>query len=105
VLWILQDVRQVKDHLGNLALLNRRQNSVAKNWEFDKKKEGYFQEKTGGSPFQITSRMLKETEWTPAVLARHQTETVAKLKEVWDLHELNADQLGNSAFFWKLSER
>ena len=42
-------------------------------------------EKTGGSPFQITSRVLKETEWTPLVFARHQAETVAKLKEIWDL--------------------
>lgn len=71
--------------LGNLALLNRRQNSAALNWEFDKKKEKYYQRKTGGSPFQITSRVLKETQWTPAVFARHQTETVAKLKEIWDL--------------------
>ena len=71
--------------LGNLALLNRRQNSAALNWEFDKKKGKYYQKKTGGSPFQITSRVLKETEWTPAVFARHQSETVAKLKEVWDL--------------------
>jgi hypothetical protein len=71
--------------LGNLALLNRRQNSAALNWEFDKKKEKYYQKKTGGSPFQITSRVLKETEWTPAVFAAHQAETVAKLKETWNL--------------------
>jgi len=71
--------------LGNLALLNRRQNSAALNWEFDKKKEKYYQKKTGGSPFQITSRVLKETEWTPGVFAVHQAETVAKLKEIWSL--------------------
>jgi len=72
-------------HLGNLALLNRRQNSAALNWEFDKKKEKYYQKKTGGSPFQITSRVLKESEWTPAVFARHQAETVAKLEDTWGL--------------------
>ncbi len=71
--------------LGNLALLNRRQNSAALNWEFDKKKEKYYQKKTGGSPFQITSRVLRETEWTPGVFAVHQAETVAKLKEIWNL--------------------
>lgn len=71
--------------LGNLALLNRRQNSAALNWEFAKKKEKYYQKKTGGSPFQITSRVLKETEWTPAVFVRHQSDAVAKLKEIWDL--------------------
>jgi hypothetical protein len=72
-------------HLGNLALLNRRQNTAALNWEFAVKKEKYYQKKTGGSPFQITSRVLKETEWTPIVFARHQAETVTKLKEIWGL--------------------
>ncbi|MEQ2006270.1 MAG: DUF262 domain-containing HNH endonuclease family protein [Limisphaerales bacterium] len=84
--WPDATTRQGEVHrLGNLALLNRRQNSAAKNWEFDVKKTKYFQKKTGGSPFQITSRVLKETEWTPTVLARHQMETVAKLKEIWEL--------------------
>jgi hypothetical protein len=79
-------VREKSVHqLGNLALLNRRQNSAALNWEFTVKKEKYYQKKTGGSPFQITSRVLKETEWTPVVFARHQVETVAKLKEIWGL--------------------
>ena len=79
-------VREASVHqLGNLALLNRRQNSAALNWEFAVKKLKYYQKKTGGSPFQITSRVLKETEWTPAVFARHQAETVAKLKDIWGL--------------------
>ncbi len=84
--WPNQVDREESVHkLGNLALLNRRQNSAALNWEFAAKKEKYYQKKTGGSPFQITSRVLKETEWTPAVFARHQAETIAKLKEVWGL--------------------
>lgn len=74
---------QSVNQLGNLALLNRRQNSAALNWDFAKKKEKYYQRKTGGSPFQITSRVLKEDKWTPDVFARHQAETVAKLKEIW----------------------
>lgn len=79
-------IREQSVHkLGNLALLNRRQNTAALNWEFDVKKEKYYQKKTGGSPFQITSRVLKETDWTPAVFQRHQDEAVAKLKEVWAL--------------------
>lgn len=84
--WPGQTAREKEVHrLGNLALLNRRQISAAKNWEFGTKKKKYFQKRTGGSPFQITSRVLKETEWKPAVLTRHQTETVAKLKEVWGM--------------------
>jgi hypothetical protein len=71
--------------LGNLALLNRRQNSAALNWEFDLKKEKYYQKKTGGSPFQITARVLKEAKWTPKVFEQHQADAVAKLKEIWNL--------------------
>jgi hypothetical protein len=81
--WPDEAVRSAAVHrLGNLALLNRRQNSAARNWEFDKKKQKYFQKKTGGSPFQITSRVLKETEWTPSVFESQQADLVAKLKEV-----------------------
>lgn len=84
--WTDPVAREQSVHLlGNLALLNRRQNAAALNWEFDKKKEKYYQKKTGGSPFQITSRVLKEADWTPAVFARHQIETVAKLRQIWDL--------------------
>jgi len=45
--------------LGNLALLNRRQNSAAKNCEFDKKKENYFQKETGGSPLSLPGYQSK----------------------------------------------
>ncbi len=84
--WPDPTVREQSIHqLGNLALLTRRQNSAALNWEFATKKEKYYQKKTGGSPFQITSRVLKEDKWTPDVFAKHQTETVTKLKEVWGL--------------------
>ena len=79
-------VREQSIHcIGNLALLNRRQNSAAKNWDFATKKAKYFQKKTGGSPFQITSQVLKETSWTPATFERRQAEAVAKLEEVWEL--------------------
>ncbi len=84
--WPDQVTREKALHqLGNLALLNRRQNTAALNWEFPKKKEKYYQTKTGGSPFQITSRVLKETEWTPVVFQRHQADLTSKLKDVWGL--------------------
>lgn len=79
-------VREAALHqLGNLALLNRRQNSAAWNWEFTVKKEKYYQKKTGGSPFQITSRVLKENDWTPIVFNQHQAAAVSKLTETWGL--------------------
>ena len=84
--WPDAQVRGQSVHrIGNLALLNRRQNSAAKNWNFAIKKAKYFQKKTGGSPFQITSQVLKESIWTPGVFELRQTEALAKLEQVWDL--------------------
>jgi hypothetical protein len=70
---------------GNLALLNIRQNSAAKNWDFTTKKAKYFQKKTGGSPFQITSQVLKESKWTPEVFAARQELALEKLTTLWSL--------------------
>jgi hypothetical protein len=72
--------------LGNLALLNRRQNSAAKNWEFDVKKEKYFRTQGGASPFVITTEVVKQNEWTPAQFEERQNRFVARLKEVWRLN-------------------
>lgn len=70
--------------LGNLALLSRRKNSGASNYEFDKKKESYFKRK-GVSPFQITTQVISETEWTENALQERQRELLKKLSEVWKL--------------------
>jgi hypothetical protein len=71
--------------LGNLALLNRRQNSAAKNWEFAVKKEKYFKTKGGASPFVITSEVLKQSDRTPSTFEDRQQRFLNKLKEVWRL--------------------
>ena len=72
------------NRLGNLVLLNRRQNSSAKNYDFKTKKEKYFT-KSGISPYAITSQVLSETEWTPEVVERRQEILVDKLTEIWSL--------------------
>ena len=72
--------------IGNLALLSRRKNSLAKNYEFEKKKKAYFQHK-GVCPFALTTQVLNETEWTPEVVEERQAQLVNKLKEVWDLRK------------------
>lgn len=71
--------------LGNLLLLPRRKNSEASNWDFDEKKKRYFTSKNGVSTFALTSQVLNETSWTPEVVARRQTETMATLKKLWSL--------------------
>lgn len=84
--WSDNDKRVSNVHrLGNLALLNRRQNSAAKNWEFDIKKAKYFQTRGGGSPFQITSDILGRAEWTPDVFTARQHKFLGALKSIWAL--------------------
>jgi hypothetical protein len=70
--------------LGNLALLTRKKNSAANNYEFDKKKEAYFA-KGGISPFVLTTQVLRNAEWTPVVVAARQGELLAKLEAHWRL--------------------
>ena len=72
--------------LGNLALLNRRQNSAARNWEFDQKKTKYFKTRGGATPFVITNDACQKNEWTPAVFEERQARFVKKLKDVWRLN-------------------
>lgn len=74
----------VLHRLGNLALLTRKKNSSASNFEFDKKKASYFT-KGGVSPFTITTQVVKEKDWTPRVVQRRQAELLDKLKTIWRL--------------------
>ena len=74
----------VVHRLGNLALLTRKKNSSARNFEFDKKKASYFA-RGGVSPFALTTQVLGEPEWTPAVVARRQAALLGALKRAWKL--------------------
>jgi uncharacterized protein with ParB-like and HNH nuclease domain len=74
----------VVHRLGNLVLLTRRKNSSAGNYEFDKKKASYFS-KGGVSPFVITTQVLAEKVWTPAVVDKRQADLLAKMKSLWRL--------------------
>ena len=71
--------------MGNLALLSRKKNAQAQNYEFDKKKDGYFAISKGVSPFALTTQVLQKTEWTPAVIIQRQKELLQKLKTLWRL--------------------
>lgn len=71
--------------LANLVLLSRRKNSEASNYEFDVKKEKYFKTKTGTSPFALTTQVLSEHTWTPAMLQQRQDELVKALAVLWRL--------------------
>ncbi len=84
--WPDQEVREQNVHrLANLALLNRKQNSAARNFEFATKKDKYFLGKDGSSPFQLTTRLANEDRWTFEEFEKIQKEYVAKLREIWRL--------------------
>src|SRR5262249_39593722 len=71
--------------LGNLVLLSHRKNSAASNYDFDKKKDKYFKSQNKVSPFSLTTQVLNENAWSPAVIRRRQTELLGRLKVLWRL--------------------
>jgi hypothetical protein len=70
--------------LGNLALLTRKKNSAASNYEFDKKKQSYFTQ-GGVSPFVLTTQVLDKSEWTPVIVAERQNQLLGLLEKHWRL--------------------
>ena len=70
--------------LANLVLLSRRKNSQAQNFDFERKKNEYFQ-RNGVATFAITSQVLHRQDWTPDVLAERQEELTGRLAEEWRL--------------------
>lgn len=70
--------------LGNLALLNRKKNSAASNYDFDRKKQAYFS-KGGSCAFPLTTQVLQQAEWTPTVLQARQDALLARADAHWRL--------------------
>ncbi len=72
------------NRLGNLALLSKRKNSQAQNFEFERKKTLYFN--TPITPFALTIQVIQRPTWTLEVLEARQKENLERLKELWRLH-------------------
>lgn len=71
--------------LANLVLLNRRLNSSASNWPFERKKNEYFKGRDGATPFRITQEVQATADWTPMVLESRQANLTARLATLWRL--------------------
>jgi hypothetical protein len=71
--------------LANLVPLNKRRNSAASNWDFDKKKEKYFSGNKDVSSYALTSKVLEKNEWTPKIVENRQKELLESLYENWSL--------------------
>ncbi|MGB3460786.1 MAG: DUF4268 domain-containing protein [Rhodanobacter lindaniclasticus] len=72
--------------LGNLALLTRKKNSAANNYDFGKKKTAYFT-KGGVSPFALTTQVLQHAEWTLKVLEEREAQLLEVLETHWRLQD------------------
>ena len=72
------------DRLANLVLLSRSKNSRAQNYEFERKKNEYFNRK-GIAPFALTTQVLKEAAWTPQALESRQKVLTQLLSKEWRL--------------------
>lgn len=73
--------------LANLVPLNKRRNSQAQNYDFDRKKDAYFRGRSGVSSYTLTTQVLNEKEWTPAIVSNRQKELLGLLEEKWELAE------------------
>jgi len=71
--------------LGNLALLSKRKNSEAQNYDFEKKKNKYFKSASGVSAFALTTPIIDIPDWTEDVVKKRQNEFVEKIKAGWML--------------------
>ena len=81
-----KDERDYWTHrLANLVPLDRKKNSSARNYDFAKKKEVYFNGKGTDSPFVLTQKVRKENEWTSTLLAERQKFLVGLFKDHWNL--------------------
>ena len=68
--------------LGNLALLTRKKNSAASNYEFSRKKTAYFTH-SGVSPFPLTTQVLTHAAWTPDIIQARQQHMLKRLSDHW----------------------
>jgi uncharacterized protein with ParB-like and HNH nuclease domain len=78
-----QEREKYVHRLGNLVLLSRRKNSSAQNFEFNYKKEKYFNTPT--AVFSLTIQVIKETEWTPTIIEKRQKYLLEQIKKLWRL--------------------
>lgn len=71
--------------LANLVPLNKKKNSAAQNYDFDRKCEIYFSGTKNISSYALTSQVMSEEDWTPEVMEKRQQTLLNALIENWEL--------------------
>ena len=65
--------------------LTRRHNSEAQNYDFDVKKVSYFTGRNGTTSYSLTTKVIKEDVWTPAIVSKRQSNLIDVFKTNWNL--------------------
>lgn len=87
-LWPEDENRKVWVHkIANLVPLNRRRNSQAQNYDFEKKKTAYFKGSKNISSYALTTQVLNTTSWSEVHLIERQKELMNVFEENWDLNK------------------
>ena len=87
-LWPDENARKAWVHrISNLVPLNRRRNSQAQNYNFDKKKSAYFKGSKNVSSYALTTQVLNTPAWTEEFLTKRQEELLKVLSDNWELSE------------------
>jgi hypothetical protein len=71
--------------LANLVPLNKKKNSSAQNYEFEKKCKVYFAGTKHVSSYALTTQVMAEDEWTPEVVEDRQKQLLDVLIKNWNL--------------------
>jgi len=87
--WIPEERQRLArvHQIGNLALLTRRKNSAASNYDFERKKKVYFSGKGGVSPFSLTTQVLNKSIWDSDVIDGRQAELLGLFERHWRLYK------------------
>lgn len=71
--------------LANLVPLNKKKNSSAQNDDFGKKCEIYFSGPRNVSSYALTSQVISQDEWTPAIVKARQKNLLDIFHENWTI--------------------
>lgn len=77
--------KQWVHRLANLVPLNKKKNSAAQNYAFERKCEIYFAGTKNVSSYALTSQVMKKDKWTPKVISKRQRVLLDVLIENWEL--------------------
>ena len=86
-----QDRKYWLNRIANLVPLTRQKNSAAQNYDFQVKKEKYFQTKAGVASYALTTQVINYHQWTPDIVSKRQEELLSILTRKWDLQPSDED--------------